>query len=218
MRITFDRQLTELHDKLVEMCSLVEKSLRDCKTAMSNKDKSLARDIIQRDKLINDMDRHIETICTDIIIRQQPVATDLRVVTAALKIITDLERIGDQAQDISEIILMMNDEPYKIKTELLEEMFEEVAEMLKQAIDAFVVSNVELALYVKRRDDRVDELFEQVRANCIVALKENSEDPTQVVDLIQIGKYLERIGDHAENISEWVVYIDTGDHKEFNLK
>lgn len=214
MRITFDKQMGTLHDRLVEMCSFVEKTLRDCKVALVEKDKELAKDIHKRDYIVDDMEREIETLCTTIILRQQPVATDLRKITAALKIITDLERIGDQTQDISAIIMNMNDHPYKIQLKLLSQMFEEVAEMLKIAIDAYIVYDLDLALTIKDRDDIVDNLFSNIRKNCINAIKENSEDAAQVVDLIQVAKYLERIGDHAENISEWVIYIDTGSHKE----
>lgn len=214
MRKTLDIQLNELHEKLIEMCSFVEKSLRDCKEALVSKDKNLAKDIIQRDKITDDMEKHIENLCTQIIMRQQPVASDLRRVTAALKIITDLERIGDQTQDISEIITMMNENPYKIQLVLLKEMFEKVANMLKISIDSFVTENIELANLARSQDDIIDELFVNIKNNCINAIKENSEDASQAIDLIQIAKYLERIGDHSENIAEWVIYTDTGTHKK----
>lgn len=215
MRKTFDKQLSELHDKLVEMCSFVEKTLRDCKVALVNKDMVFAEEIMRRDPLVDDMERDIELLCTNILLRQQPVATDLRKVTAALKIITDLERIGDQTEDIARMILNMNKNPYKIQLIILSKMFEEVAEMLKVAIDSFVVSDMDLAKKVIDKDDEIDIAYEQVKTNCINAIKENSEDASQAVDLIQIGKYLERIGDHAENISEWIIYTETGKHKYY---
>lgn len=213
MRTRLDMQLNELHERLIEMCSFVEQSLRYCKVALLNKDKELAKDVIKRDKVTDEMEKNIEYLSTNIIIRQQPVASDLRRVTAALKIITDLERIGDQTEDISEIILTMTDNPYKIQLLLLSEMFDRVGEMLKEAIDSFIVENVELANHVRKSDDEVDELFLRIREKCIEAIKEKSEDASQVIDLIQIAKYLERIGDHAENIAEWVIYTDTGSHK-----
>lgn len=215
MRTRLDKQLNELHDKLIEMCSFVEKSLRDCKTALLKKDRELAKEIIERDKITDEMEKTIESLCTTIIIRQQPVASDLRRVTAALKIITDLERIGDQTQDISEIILMLNDNPYKIQLVLISEMFDIVADMLKEAIDSFIVENIELANKAKKKDDEVDAMFVRIKERCIDAIKENSEDATQVIDLIQIAKYLERIGDHSENIAEWVIYTDTGEHIKY---
>lgn len=215
MRKTLDIQLNELHEKLIEMCSFVEKSLRDCKEALVSKDKNLAKDIIQRDKITDDMEKHIENLCTQIIMRQQPVASDLRRVTAALKIITDLERIGDQTEDIAEIILMMSDDPLDRDLPILNTMYEVVTEMLKQAIDSFIVSNLDLAMEVKRKDDIVDELFDQAKDKIIESIKDNTQDPSQAIDLLQIAKYLERIGDHSENIVEWVIYTHTGEHKDF---
>lgn len=215
MRKTFERQLTELHDKLVEMFSFVEKSLKDSKKALVEKDKTLAKEIIKRDKITDEMETSLETLCTQIILRQQPVASDLRNITATLKIITDLERIGDQTEDISEIILMLNDLPYEVELPILIKMFDGVTVMLKEAIDAFIVSDVELANSVKIKDDEIDDLFDELKEKVVNYIKDEEVDPGQVIDLLQIGKYLERIGDHAENIAEWVIYTRTGEHKYY---
>lgn len=216
MRISFERQMNEMHDKLVEMLSFVEKSLKDCRTALIEKDKDLAKEVIKRDKITDSMERQIETICTQIILRQQPVAIDLRKITATLKIITDLERIGDQTEDIARIILEMNDNKIDSGLPLISEMFDIVTEMLKKAIDSFVVSNLELAMEVRKMDNRVNDLFDETKDKIILSIKESTQDPSQAVDLLQIAKYLERIGDHSENIVEWVVYTYTGDHREFH--
>lgn len=214
MRLSFDKQLNEMHDKLVEMFTFVESSLKDSRIALINKDKDLAREIIKRDSITDEMETNIESLCTQIILRQQPVASDLRRITAALKIITDLERIGDQTEDIAEIILMMDDEPISIDIPILNSMYEIVIEMLKQAIDSFIVSNLDLAIEVKKKDDIVDDLFDQVKEKIILSIKENTQDTSQAIDLLQIAKYLERIGDHSENIVEWVIYTHTGEHKD----
>lgn len=218
MRITFERQLTELHDKLVEMFSFVEKSLKDSHKAMLNKDKNLAKEIIKRDKVTDEMERELEGLCTNIILRQQPVASDLRNITATLKIITDLERIGDQTEDIAEIILMLEDVPYDVELDVLSEMFAGVTVMLKEAIDAFIVSDLTLANDVKKRDDAIDELFDKLKDKVVQYIKEGTVDPYQVIDLLQIGKYLERIGDHSENIAEWTIYTETGEHRNYYEK
>jgi phosphate transport system protein len=215
MRVSFERQLNEMHDKLVEMFSFVEKSLKDSSKALVTKDKNLAREIIKRDKITDEMERNIELICTQIILRQQPVASDLRRITSTLKIITDLERIGDQTEDIAEIVLMMSDNPLDRDLPIINDMYEVVTEMLKQAIDSFIVSNIDLALEVKKKDDIVDDLFDQAKDKIIDSIKDNTQDPSQAVDLLQIAKYLERIGDHSENIVEWVIYTHTGEHKDF---
>lgn len=214
MRLSFEKQLNEMHDKLVEMFTFVESSLKDSRIALINKDKDLAREIIKRDSITDEMETNIESLCTQIILRQQPVATDLRRITAALKIITDLERIGDQTEDIAEIILMMDDDPISIDIPILNSMYEIVIEMLKQAIDSFIVSNLDLAIEVKKKDDIVDDLFDQVKEKIILSIKENTQDTSQAIDLLQIAKYLERIGDHSENIVEWVIYTHTGEHKD----
>ncbi|MFB0971427.1 MAG: phosphate signaling complex protein PhoU, partial [Neofamilia sp.] len=144
-----------------------------------------------------------------------PVASDFIRITSTLKIITDLERIGDQTEDIAEIILMMSDDPLDRDLPILNTMYEVVTEMLKQAIDSFIVSNLDLAMEVKRKDDIVDELFDQAKDKIIESIKDNTQDPSQAIDLLQIAKYLERIGDHSENIVEWVIYTHTGEHKDF---
>lgn len=218
MRKTFERQLTELHDKLVEMFSFVEKSLKDSRSAMINKDKDLAKEIIKRDNITDEMERELETMCTHIILRQQPVASDLRNITATLKIITDLERIGDQTEDIAEIILMLDDIPYDVELNVLGEMFDGVTVMLKEAIDAFIVSDIALANDVKKRDDIIDDLFDQLKDKVVEYIKDDVVDPHQVIDLLQIGKYLERIGDHSENIAEWTIYTQTGEHRNYYEK
>lgn len=209
-------QLSELNVKLVEMCAFVEGAVNDAKTALLNQDKELAMDVIKRDNTTNQMEKAIEAQCMQIIMRQQPVAKDFRQVTAILKIITDLERIGDQAEDIAEIVMMLEDKPFYKTLEHIPRMFEETVSMLKQAIDSFVISNKELAKDVRRRDDIIDDLFDVVKGETITYIRKDVNNAEQAIDLLQIAKYLERIGDHAENIAEWVVYTHTGVHIGFN--
>lgn len=216
MRRNFDMQLSELNVKLVEMCAFVEGAVNDAKTALLNQDKELAMDVIKRDNTTNQMEKAIEAQCMQIIMRQQPVAKDFRQVTAILKIITDLERIGDQAEDIAEIVMMLEDKPFYKTLEHIPRMFEETVSMLKQAIDSFVISNKELAEDVRRRDDIIDDLFDVVKGETITYIRKDVNNAEQAIDLLQIAKYLERIGDHAENIAEWVVYTHTGVHIGFN--
>lgn len=216
MRRNFDMQLSELNVKLVEMCAFVEGAVNDAKTALLTQDKMLAMDVIKRDNTTNQMEKAIEAQCMQIIMRQQPVAKDFRQVTAILKIITDLERIGDQAEDIAEIVLMLEQKPFYKTLEHIPRMFEETVAMLKQAIDSFVISNKELAEDVRRRDDIIDNLFDVVKAETISYIRKDVNNAEQAIDLLQVAKYLERIGDHAENIAEWVVYTHTGVHIGFN--
>ena len=216
MRRNFDMQLSELNVKLVEMCAFVEGAVNDAKTALLTQDKMLAMDVIKRDNTTNQMEKAIEAECMQIIMRQQPVAKDFRQVTAILKIITDLERIGDQAEDIAEIVLMLEQKPFYKTLEHIPRMFEETVAMLKQAIDSFVISNKELAEDVRRRDDIIDNLFDVVKAETISYIRKDVNNAEQAIDLLQVAKYLERIGDHAENIAEWVVYTHTGVHIGFN--
>lgn len=216
MRRNFDMQLSELNVKLVEMCTFVESAVNDAKTALLTQDKELALDVINRDNVTDEMEKAIEAQCMQIIMRQQPVAKDFRQVTAILKIITDLERIGDQAEDIAEIVLMLEKKPFYKTLEDIPRMFEETVSMLKQSIDSFVISNRNLAEDVRKRDDVIDELFDIIRTETIAYIRQDVNNAEQAIDLLQIAKYLERIGDHAENIAEWVIYTHTGIHKGFN--
>lgn len=215
MRKQYDLELGELNTLLIKMAAMVEQAVSDAMTALKNRDKDLAISVSNNDRDVDRMERQIEDMCLMLLLKQQPVAGDLRFISAALKIITDLERIGDHAQDICEISLTMDDKPLSVTTDLITCMFEESTAMIKMAVDAFITKDEDLATQCINHDDVVDDLFVQVREKLIHKLQNGQDDPEESVDLLQIAKYLERVGDHAQNIGEWVVFSLTGHHKDY---
>ena len=215
MRKQYDLELDELNTLLIKMAATVEQAVADAMTALKNRDKDLAISVSNNDRDVDRMERQIEDMCLMLLLKQQPVAGDLRFISAALKIITDLERIGDHAQDICEISLTMDDKPLSVTTDLITRMFEESTAMIKMAVDAFITKDEDLATQCINHDDVVDDLFVQVREKLIHKLQNGQDDPEESVDLLQIAKYLERVGDHAQNIGEWVVFSLTGHHKDY---
>ena len=215
MRKQYDLELDELNTLLIKMAATVEQAVSDAMTALKNRDKDMAISVSDNDRDVDRMERQIEDMCLMLLLKQQPVAGDLRFISAALKIITDLERIGDHAQDICEISLTMDDKPLSVTTDLITRMFEESTAMIKMAVDAFITKDEDLATQCINHDDVVDDLFVQVRENLIHKLQSGQDDPEESVDLLQIAKYLERVGDHAQNIGEWVVFSLTGHHKDY---
>jgi len=212
MRTRFEHQLSQLNVSLIEMGGLVERAIQNATKALVTQDTELAKSIIAFDSEINEKEKEIESLCLKIILQQQPVAKDLKLVTAALKMITDLERIGDHAADISEITLLL-EEPYKEHLHLLPKLADATIKMVKDSIDAFVNTDVDLATQVIDYDDVVDGLFVQTKEHAITLIREDEENAHQAIDFIMIAKYFERIGDHATNIAEWVVFSCTGIHK-----
>lgn len=215
MRKQYDLELDELNTLLIKMAATVEQAVSDAMTALKNRDKDLAISVSNNDRDVDRMERQIEDMCLMLLLKQQPVAGDLRFISAALKIITDLERIGDHAQDICEISLTMDDKPLSVTTDLITCMFEESTAMIKMAVDAFITKDEDLATQCINHDDVVDDLFVQVREKLIHKLQSGQDNPEESVDLLQIAKYLERVGDHAQNIGEWVVFSLTGHHKDY---
>lgn len=215
MRKQYDLELDELNTQLIKMAATVEQAVADAMTALKNRDKALAISVSNNDRDVDRMERQIEDMCLMLLLKQQPVAGDLRFISAALKIITDLERIGDHAQDICEISLTMDDKPLSVTTDLITRMFEESTAMIKMAVDSFITKDEDLATQCINHDDVVDGLFSQVREKLIDKLQNGKEDPQESVDLLQIAKYLERVGDHAQNIGEWVIFSLTGHHKDY---
>ena len=215
MRKQYDLELDELNTLLIKMAAMVEQAVADAMKALEDRDSELATTVSQNDRDVDRMERRIEDMCLMLLLKQQPVAGDLRFISAALKIITDLERIGDQAQDICEISLTMDDKPLTVTTDLITRMFIESTSMIKMAIDAFITKDEDLATQCINHDDVVDELFVELREKIIGKFREEKEDPQELVDLLQIGKYLERVGDHAQNIGEWVIFSLTGHHKDY---
>lgn len=216
MRNRFDRQLSTLNDELIEMGSMIEKSIETAIKALVNQDVDLARNAIEADEEIDRQERIIEDLCLKLLLQQQPVAKDLRLISSALKMITDMERIGDHASDISEITIALADQPYIKKLEHIQQMAKETMIMLVGSIEAFVDKDLEKANEVIKRDDVVDDLFDKVKKELIQMIHENADKGEQAADLLMVAKYMERIGDHATNISEWVIFSITGEHKSMN--
>ncbi|MGB4351612.1 MAG: phosphate signaling complex protein PhoU [Tissierellaceae bacterium] len=212
MRSHFDNELEILNNELIKMGSLVESKIEDSIKALINRDTALAKEIMTRDDEVDDMEKSIENRCLQLIIRHHPVASDLRLISSILKMITDLERIGDQAADIAEISLLLADQEYIKELRDIPKMAEATIKMLKNSIDAFVNKSLDLAHEVIAFDDVVDDLFDIVKDDLISLINKDIKYGEQAINFIMIAKYLERIGDHAQNIAEWVVFSITGVH------
>ena len=213
MRNRFDEQLFELNREIIEMGAMCEEAIASAAKALTTGDLELAAKVCENGSAIDRMERAIESRCMKLLLHQQPVARDLRLISAALKMITDMERIGDQAEDIAEIVTFLNGRTME-GVELIEEMARATIEMVMSSVDAFVKKDVELAEKVIAQDDVVDDYFSKVKYGIISMITENSTDGEFALDLLMIAKYFERIGDHATNIAEWVIYSVTGKHKE----
>ena len=213
MRNRFDEQLFELNREIIEMGAMCEEAIASAAKALSTGDMALAAKVRENSSAIDQMERDIESRCMKLLLHQQPVARDLRLISAALKMITDMERIGDQAEDIAEIVTFLNGHTME-GMKLIEEMARETIEMVTASVDAFVKKDVDLAKKVIEQDDIVDDYFSRVKCGIITLITENHADGEFALDLLMIAKYFERIGDHATNIAEWVIYSVTGTHKE----
>ena len=213
MRNRFDEQLFEMNRELIEMGAMCEEAIASAVNALTTSDVKLAQNVKNNANQIDRMERDIESRCMKLLLHQQPVARDLRAISAALKMITDMERIGDQAEDIAEIVISMGEHNID-DFEIIETMARKTVKMVTDSVDAFVKKDVELAQDVIRRDDVVDGCFSEVKSIIINMIAENYTDGEFALDLLMISKYFERIGDHATNIAEWVIYSVTGAHKE----
>lgn len=214
MRNRFDRQLVQLNNELIEMGGMIEKAISDTVKALVNQDIELASNVIEYDEEIDHQEREIEQLCLKLLLQQQPVAKDLRLISAALKMITDMERIGDHATDISEITIELSKESYIKKLDHIQQMAKETMVMLVQSVEAFVNKDMNKARAVIIHDDVVDDLFNKVKAELIAMIHEDVNAGEQASDLLMAAKYFERIGDHATNISEWVIFSITGQHPD----
>ena len=214
MRNRFDRQLVQLNNELIEMGGMIEKAISDTVKALVNQDIELASNVIEYDEEIDHHEREFEQLCLKLLLQQQPVAKDLRLISAALKMITDMERIGDHATDISEITIELSKESYIKKLDHIQQMAKETMVMLVQSVEAFVNKDMDKARAVIVHDDVVDDLFNKVKAELIAMIHEDVNAGEQASDLLMAAKYFERIGDHATNISEWVIFSITGQHPD----
>ncbi|MCI6376477.1 MAG: phosphate signaling complex protein PhoU [Clostridiales bacterium] len=213
MRNQFEEQLALLHTELLEMGALIERAIQKATQALVNQDTDAAGEAIAADAEVDHKEKDVESLCLKLLLRQQPVAGDLRLISAALKMITDMERIGDQAADIAGIATYLAGEPYIKELEHLPRMAEEAIQMVTGSLDAFVKRDVALARRVMDMDDVIDGLFDVIKAELIGLIRKDAANGSQAIDLLMIAKYFERIGDHAQNVAEWVEYAITGRHK-----
>ena len=210
MRSKFDEQLRLLNQEMMYMGTMIEDSIQKAIEALIDQNAELAKKIMNSDNDVDHEQKKIENICFNLLIQQQPVAKDLRTITAALKMVTDMERIGDQAADIGEITIKLANQPYIKKLEHINQMASETMLMLIRSIEAYVEKDMDKARKVIAYDDVVDDLFEKVRDDLIAMIQADSANGEQAADLLMVAKYFERIGDHATNIAEWVIFaLDT---------
>ncbi len=212
MRSRFDEQLNILNTEMIEMGALCEEAIALASKALSTGDISYAKKVEPISSDIDHKERDIEARCMKLLLQQQPVAKDLRQISAALKMITDMERIGDQAEDIAEIITYLEGKTAD-ETVHIRDMAAERISMVTDSVDAYVKKDTELAKSVITHDDKVDEYFDRIKSSLIKMIAENPENGEYALDLLMIAKYFERIGDHATNIAEWVIFSVTGQHK-----
>lgn len=209
-RLSFEHELQLLRDNLNEMGQLIETAIEKTLQAFATQNEELAKEIIQGDRNVNDIEKTIESRCLSLILKQQPVARDLRIVTTALKVVTDMERIGDHAADIAELILREKRETIYNLVKHIPEMGKVAKEMVHDSVTAFTSLNIEDAKETIQKDDIVDNLFDQVKEEVATLLRASNEHVDQCVDILMIAKYFERIGDHAVNICEWTEFHETG--------
>lgn len=212
MRNRFDSQLEKLNLELITMGALCEDAISASVKALLDGDETLIEKVFAADAEIDQKERDIEAICMKLLLQQQPVAGDLRVISSALKMISDMERIGDQASDIAEIAKFVKNSDVKSKVHI-KDMATAAIKMVTDSVESFVKKDIELASAVMKYDDKVDNLFDCVKDELVRLIAADSENGEYCIDLLMIAKYLERIGDHAVNIAEWVEYSITGAHR-----
>ena len=211
MREHFEEELSKLSNALVEMGALCEDAISCAVKYLLKNDAQMKENAAEAEKQIDQKEREIETMCMRLLIQQQPVATDFRMITSALKMISDMERIGDQALDIAEIAEYVPDD---IKTKInIKEMAETTVKMVMNSVDSYVRKDIDIANSVIGLDDTVDALFDKAKSELINVIRTENENAEGLLDLLMVAKYFERIGDHAENIAEWVIFAVTGNHK-----
>jgi phosphate transport system protein len=213
MRDGYKKQLEALHVSLIRMGAFCEEAIANAVKGLLDEDKALAAGVAQTEKDIDLMEREIEAFCLRLLLREQPVAGDLRQITAAQRIITDMERIGDQALDIAELSAFMTGSPVKSDVRI-GDMARATVKMLSDSVDSFVGSDLAKARAVIEYDDVVDDLFAEIKNELIVLIARDGKNGGACLDLLMIAKYLERIGDHAANIAEWVEYSVTGNRRQ----
>lgn len=218
IRNKFDQGLEDLKQKLIKMGSLVEQQIRLSIRCLITKDTESAKSIIEKDNAVDDFEKQIERDCLLLLLKQQPIASDLRAISAALKMITDIERIGDQAADIAHIVTILSTKGEYIKKLVhIPQMAEVAIDMVQKSVKSYVNLDGSLAQEVIKQDDVVDDLFEVIKGEFIELIKKDANNGDQAIYFMMIAKYLERIADHAVNISEWVIFYLTGEHKHTKI-
>ena len=206
MRKRFDEQLNELNQEMIHMGNIIEQAIENTLDALIHKDIKKANEIIKYDNEIDRQERKIENLCLQLLLQQQPVAKDLRFISATLKMITDMERIGDHATSIAELTIEMSACPHIKKLEHIEQMAKETILMLINCLKSYIARNLEIAESIIRHDEKVDKLFFQVKRDLIQMIHNDCECGEDATNLLLIAKYFERIGDHAVNIAEWIIF------------
>lgn len=217
MRDLYNKKIEYLSENLLSMGNLIETAIRSCVKALKDKDIQLATTVMEQDCEIDAKEKEIAGICTSLVLLQQPVASDLRMVTAASKIITDMERIGDYATDISELVIVMKDVDYINYIDDILSMGTNAIEMLQDSINGYISQNMELVKKVRNQDDVVDNLFTKAKDDMSDLLKADIKEGKCAIDLIMISKYFERIADHSVNIAEWTDFCKTGYYKNTKI-
>jgi phosphate transport system protein len=210
-RTVFEHELKELKDNVTTMGLRVEETYAELFLALECRNEEEIYRILKSDRVVNEMERNIESRCLSLIAKQQPVARDLRTITASLKVVTDIERVGDHVSDIAELLIRLNMNPLSSYSGHLEPMVKAAKEMIRAAIEAFVSRDEEAAKDVIESDDIVDDLFNKVKQDLIEYLKKETKTADECIDVLMIAKYLEKIGDHAVNIAEWELFQETGE-------
>lgn len=206
MRAKFDEQLHMLNQEMMHMGSMIEDKIQKAIEALIGQNSVLAKEIMEADNEVDREQKKIENICFNLLMQQQPVARDLRVISAAMKMVTDMERIGDHAADISEMTVMMASEPYAVDLSDIKKMASETVLMLIRSIEAYVEKDMLKAQSVIDHDDIVDELFNKVKQELIEMIRKNPAVSEQAADMLMVAKYFERIGDHATNLAELIIF------------
>lgn len=212
MRNRFDKELENLNNEIIEMGTMIISAIENSVCALINQDMSTVKVVNELENEIDRMEKVIESHCMRLLIQQQPVASDLRLIETALKMITDMERIGDNAEDIAEIVKYFENKRFIKDLIHIPKMAEVTISMVKRSVEAFVNKDKDLALQVCYDDDIVDDLFITIKTELIEMIGKDSKNGEQAIDFLMIAKYLERIGDHAQNIAEWVIFAITGEH------
>lgn len=208
MRNRYEKQLENLNASIQSMGKMIELAIQSSMLSLMGRDKEAAKVVRSNDDEIDDMERDIETQCLKLLLEQQPVASDLRLVTSVLKMITDMERIGDHAVDIADLVLNIPDFKYE-KINILEEMSDQILKMIHESVSSYIERDYNKAKNVIIEDDIVDKLYHTIKADLIEKIKKTNEGE-KILDYLLIAKYIERIGDHTVNIAEWIIFALTG--------